>query len=259
MFRFLLLALVGATCAHATSIVVKINKQKIVIAADSLGVDANGVDHEDQCKIVRSGNAAFAATGISSFTPSFSPSLASAPAWDAKSAARIAYTDHKNDVDGAANEWLTSAERFFTSLPPTDQRRARSLTAGDPDHVLVGGVFAGWGPGRDAKLIIEYIRYEAPDSPRVQHLIQNLKVRDLPYTTNAVTQKLFETDPSLATEVAARWKTQVSAFPMSERQWRWLEFLVQQTSRYAKVGTTVDVLELRRDGSPVWLQNLTCK
>ena len=259
IFLFAVFPLIGVTCAHATSIVIKVGEKKIVIAADTLGVDANGVDHEDQCKIVLSGGAAFAATGISSSTPSLSSPLAAVRGWDAKSEASIAYADHNNDVEAAATEWLANAERYFTSLPPADQLRARSLTEGDPDHILVGGVFAGWGPGRNAKLIIEYVRYEEPDSPRVQHLIQKLPIRDLPYTTNAATQRLFETDPSLMRAVAAKWKTQAKAFPIYERQWRWLEFLVRQTSKYAKVGTTVDVLELRVDGHPIWLQNPTCK
>jgi len=259
MFRFALFILIGVSCAHATSIVVEIGEQKIVIAADTLGVDAAGAVHEDQCKIVLAGRAAFAATGISSFTPSFSLSLSGVPGWDAKSEATIAYAAHNNDIEAAANQWLTKAEQYFTRLPPADQQRARSLTEGDPDHILVGGVFVGWGPSGNPKLIMEYIRYEKPDSARVQRLIQTLPIRDLPYTTNAVTQKLFETDPTLTRATATKWKTQAMAFPKSERKWRWLEFLIRQTSGYAKVGTTVDVLELRRDSQPVWLENLTCK
>jgi len=259
MFRFALFLLIGVPCAHATSIVVKIDKQNIVIAADTLGVDAAGGVHEDQCKIVLAGRAAFAATGISSFTPSFSASPSAMPNWDAKSEATISYAAHSNDVEAAANEWLTKAEQYFTHLALADQRRARSLTEGDPDYVLVGGVFVGWSASGNIKLIMEYVRYEKPYSGLVQHIVQILPIRDLPYTTNAVTQRLFETDLTLTKATAIKWKTQAKAFPESERGWRWLEFLIRQTSEYAKVGTTVDVLELRQNGQTVWLQNLTCK
>jgi hypothetical protein len=259
MFRVALFTLIGVSFAHATSIVVNISEQRIVIAADTLGVDASGAVHEDQCKIVLAGRAAFAATGISSFTPSFSSSLSGVPGWDAKSEAANAYAAHNNDTEAAAKQWIIRAEQYFTGLPTADQQRARSLTVGDPDHVLVGGVFAGWGPNKNPILIMEYIRYESPNSAQVQHLIQTLPIRDLPYTTNAVTQKLFETDPTLIEETETKWKTQAEAISESERKWRWLEFLIQQTSKYAKVGTTVDVLELMQDGQPVWLQNPTCK
>ncbi|HEY5328695.1 MAG TPA: hypothetical protein VIJ79_02325 [Acidobacteriaceae bacterium] len=259
MFRFALFLLIGVSCAHATSIVVKLDKQNIVIAADTLGIDATGGVHQDQCKIVVAGRTAFAATGIASFTPSLSSPLPAMSSWDAKSEATTAYAANTNDLGGAANEWLTKAEQYFTRLPPADQRRARSLTGGDPDNVLVGGVFVGWSPSGTPELIMEYVRYEKPYSGRVQHLVQILPIRDLPYTTNAVTQRLFETDLTLMRATAAKWKNQAKGFPESERTWRWLEFLIRQTSEYAKVGTTVDVLELRQHGQPVWLQNLTCK
>jgi hypothetical protein len=259
MFRFALFALLGVSCAHATSIVVKLGEQRIVIVADTLGVDAAGNVHEDQCKIVQVGRAAFAATGISSFTPSFSPTLSAVANWDAKSEARDAYAAHNDDVEAAANEWLAKAERYFIGLPIADRLRARSLTDGDPDNILVGGVFVGWSPSGSAKLIMEYVRFVEPDVIQVQHLIQMLPVRDLPYTTNAATKKLFEGDPTLAKLIGSKWKIRAKSFPKSEQNWRWLEFLVQQTSNYAKVGTKVDVLELRQNDQPAWLQNLTCK
>ncbi len=103
MFRFVLLALIGVSCAHATSIVIKLNEQRIVIAADNLGIDAAGVVHEDQCKIVQAGGAAFAAMGISSFSPSHYPTLGATANWDAKDEERNAYAVHNNDVEAAAS------------------------------------------------------------------------------------------------------------------------------------------------------------
>jgi hypothetical protein len=41
-----------ATLARATSVVAKVGEDKIVVAADTLGIDAEGTRHEDQCKIV---------------------------------------------------------------------------------------------------------------------------------------------------------------------------------------------------------------
>jgi hypothetical protein len=82
--------------------------------------------------------------------------------------------------------------------------------------------------------------------------------RDLPYTTNDTTKKLIEGDPEQAKAVAKKWKKRSKKFPKSERDWRWLEFLVQATSDTDEaVGKEVDVLEIRRSGS-TWLQNASC-
>ena len=49
-----------ATLARATSVVAKVGEDKIVVAADTLGIDAEGTRHEDQRKIVPLGKYVFA-------------------------------------------------------------------------------------------------------------------------------------------------------------------------------------------------------
>jgi hypothetical protein len=250
LLRYVLCAIVGISYAHATSIVIKLQEQRIVIAADTLGIDSAGTVHEDQCKILPFGKAAFSVTGISSF----SPTLASGSNWDAKSVAQAAYAAHTDDIEAAADDWGGRAERYFGGLAISDRLRARSLV-----HVLFAGVFVGWDSHGAAKLIFEMVRFEEPDLVRTQHRRAILTPRDLPYTTNVITQQLIEGNSTQTQAVNHEWRTRSKEFPTSERDWRWLEFLIEETSKLDKVGKRVDVLELNRDDHSNWLQNLTCQ
>ena len=252
---YLLCAIIGISYAHATSIVIKLQERKITIAADTLGVDAAGIVHEDQCKIVPFGKAAFSVTGISSFSPTLSPGLN----WDAKSAAQAAFAAHAEDIEAAADDWEGRAERYFGGLAISDRLRARSLVEGDPDHALFAGVFVGWDSHGVAKLIFELVRFEEPDLLRTQRRSAILTSRNLPYTTNAITQQLIEGNSTRTRALNHEWRTRSKEVPSSEREWRWLEFLIEETSKLDKVGKRVDVLELNRDDHSNWLQNLTCQ
>lgn len=111
--------------AHATSIVAKLDEEKIVIAADTLGIDATGIRHEDQCKFVLLGNYDFAAASISGFSSTWP----NGPAWDTKIEAQAAYRGHEKDMEAAARNWLERAERYFSNLSVADRLRAGSLVA----------------------------------------------------------------------------------------------------------------------------------
>lgn len=253
--RYVLCAIVGTSYAHATSIVIELQGQSIVIAADALGIDSAGTVHEDQCKILPFGRAAFSVTGISSF----SPTLTSGSNWDAKSVAQAAYAAHADDIEAAADDWGGRAERYFGGLAISDRLRARSLVESDPEHVLFAGVFVGWDSHRVAKLIFEMVRFEEPDLLHTQHRRAVLTPRNLPYTTNVITQQLIEGNSARSQAVNHEWRIRSKEFPTSERGWRWLEFLIEETSKWDKVSKKVDVLELNRDDHSKWLQNLTCQ
>jgi hypothetical protein len=135
-----------AILAHATSVVAKVGKEKIVIAADTLGIDAAGSIHEDQCKILPLGRYVFAAASIASFSSTWPNSSA----WDSKIEAQAAYRSHEGDIEAAAHDWLERAERYFSNLRGADRLRARSMVASSPDHVLAVGVFVGWSAEGEA-------------------------------------------------------------------------------------------------------------
>src|SRR5229473_1035641 len=92
----LLLLLNGS--ADATSIVVQIYPDRILLAADTRGakldVGTKSID-ETECKIVPLGNAAFALTGNEDYIPNqLNDPVAS---WDSRSDAREAYAEQRGD------------------------------------------------------------------------------------------------------------------------------------------------------------------
>jgi hypothetical protein len=69
---------------------------------------------------------------------------------------------------------------------------------------------------------------------------------------------LVEGDSEHTRVIRKKWKKKSKTFPKSQRDWRWVEFLVESTSDDDKtVGKEADVLEVRQSGS-TWLQNSGC-
>jgi hypothetical protein len=244
-----------ATLAHATSVVAKVGKDKIVIAADTLGIDAAGTTHEDQCKIVPLGKYVFAAASIATFSPTW-PNTSS---WDSKIEAQAAHKSHEGDIEAAASDWRERAERYFSNLRGADRLRARSMVASSPDHVLAVGVFVGWNAKGKAEFILEAIRYKEPDLEQIEQLIEILGSRDLPYTENVITAELIEGHTSRTSEARKEWEMKSKTFPKAERDWRWLEFLIQKTGTLTQVGQQVDVFQFTRTGHSEWLQRRACE
>jgi hypothetical protein len=82
--------------------------------------------------------------------------------------------------------------------------------------------------------------------------------RDLPYSTNAWTNKLSGDDPKMASTFAKEWVEKSKKFPRSETDWRWVAFLIESTNAYDNtVGKDADVLEIKTSGTH-WLRHRTC-
>jgi hypothetical protein len=55
--------------------------------------------------------------------------------------------------------------------------------------------------------------------------------------------------------VANEWEKRAKGLTGFEKEWRWMAFLISETSKYSKdVGHDVDVLELSAAGKSRWLQ-----
>lgn len=237
--------------AQATSIVVKLTENKVVIAADTLGIE-RGTKYEDQCKIEPLGKYAFAASGIASF-------LATSPlsSWDAKAEAQAAYRSHDADIDAAASDWLERTERYFGHLSRIDRARARSMAA-PSDHTLAIGIFVGWNLKGQPEFILEAVRYKEPSLGQVEHLIERDPPRVVPFTSHPTTLELIEGNTNRAREARTEWKVKSKMLPKKELGWRWLEFLIQKTGEFADVGRKVDVMQFTQEGNPEWLQTCAC-
>jgi hypothetical protein len=132
------------------------------------------------------------------------------------------------------------------------------MVASSPDHALTIGVFVGWDAKGKAEFILEAIRYKEPNLEQIEPLIESLRSRDLPYTSNALTGELIEGQTNRTSEAREEWAMKSKTIPKEERGWRWLEFLIQKTGTFTQVGQKVDVLQITQKGHSEWLQRCAC-
>lgn len=252
------LMLLALATAGATSVVVHVADKHITIAADDLATRAYTASPGPYatCKIVPLGKVAFAVAGNIDYRKDSAHD--SLPDWDARADAKEAFVQHA-DLRAMATQWARRAALHYSAFLAAQPDRVRQLAAVNRQHVLVLGTFAGWDGQKDATVIFEWIYLDLSG-----HAIQSrsfvLPSRALPYTTNATTQDLIEGNSVRSGDVWANWQLASENFPVPQRNWRWLEFLIQTTSDYdPTVGREVNVLDLTPDGRASWLQNYSCR
>jgi len=70
---------------------------------------------------------------------------------------------------------------------------------------------------------------------------------------------LLDPETELGKDAAKRWEKEKTNFSESEKEWRWLIFVIKLTSEREKgVGPDADVLEVKRTGAR-WLHTASCK
>jgi hypothetical protein len=246
--------------ASATSVVVHVERRHITIAADDLATRmyAPKPGPYAACKIIPLGKAAFAVAGNIDYRKNDATDRVAD--WDARADAREAFVHHVSDLRATAEEWAARAENHYLSFLAAQPARVRELASSNPQHLLVLGTFAGWDRANSAVVIFEWIYLDLSSTPAVKAKAFVLPSRSLPYTTNATTQDLIEGNSLRSTEFFAHWQLASGSFPSPERNWRWLEFLIQSTSDYDHtVGREVNVLDLTPNDNANWLQNYSCQ
>lgn len=251
--------LLGLNSAVATSVVVRMSEKRITLAADALArrryTDASGP--YNACKIVSSGNAAFAVAGNIDYQKT--DPMDTVAEWDARVDARQSFGLHPSDLYAAAHEWAARAAQHYSSFLVAQPGRVRELASANPQHVLVLGTFTGWDARKSPVLIFEWVYLSLMNGPVVETKEFVLSPRTLPYTTNATTQELIEGNSPRTVKTLMNWQAASSKLPPREQHWRWLEFLIQSTSEYDDtVGREVNVLELAPGAASRWLQNFNC-
>lgn len=246
----------------ATSVVVKVEKDRIILTADTRrrampsGVPNSRDFHDDLCKIILLGNVGFAAASYVEHQEK-SPTGKSDWSWSAYTDARTSYGLHPNDIRAMADDWRDREKKLFSTLYVLHPDRVKEIAQADTP--LIVGHFAGWDNEGQPVLILEMIKLNdgpfAPD-PIVALPSIVFPERDMPYSTNNVTENLIEHDPEKA--IAKEWAVRSKKFPKSERDWRYLEFLIRLTAADdEQVGKDADVLEIRVSSSK-WLQRRRC-
>lgn len=246
--------------AQATSIVVKLEKDKIILAGDSRlgrldgGSPQNGF-RDDGCKIFPLGRSAVGISGNLDYKRTdVSDQLSD---WDALSDAKTAYERYDKNLQAMADEWARRGALHYNNFYALAPKRVRMLASENPSRVLLNAFFVGWLDSNAPVIIWKKIYIEENSFPVVRSNSQRLYYRELPYTTHETTQQLIEGNQ--ATVVANKWKSESMKILESERDWRWLEFLIKTTHAYDRsVGERVNVLEIYFDRQAKWLQNLTC-
>ncbi len=234
---------------------------------------ANSRDfHDDYCKIIALPKVGFAATGYSDHTERNAIGVV-AWSWSALEDAQTSYGLHPDNITDMADDWRTREIEIFSNLYVLHQNLVKELAGADGKTPLVIGHFVGWDNEGQPTLILESIAlYQGPFTllnpaisppssvfaPIVGYRTVLLE-RDLPYSTNNYTESLIESDPALSSPVAKKWSEGAKRLSESERDWRWVEFLIRRTADQDKaVGRCVAVLEIRPSGT-TWLQPQACR
>jgi hypothetical protein len=245
--------------ATATSIVAKVDATRILFAADTHGdkLDPGAqAGNENECKIVPLEHAAFAVTGNMDYIRhQFDDTVAS---WDSRDDAREAFIAHNGDLLATIGDWSNRAKRHYSSFYRSNPMRVAQLAKINSENILLVGIFAGFQAGQ-ATLIMQVIYFDEGQLAPILDKRIVLGPRELPYTSNAVTQDLIEGHSDRMRVADGGWRNKLLSIAAPEREMRRLEFLIQETAKYDRaVGTHVNVLEVFPDKNPHWLQNVTC-
>jgi hypothetical protein len=265
VLRYVILAFLMVAYSSATSVVAKLEKHRIILAADTrqdrldtFSGKSHHSFHDDGCKILPLGTSAIAVSGNVDYKRN--DPADGIPDWDALSDARAAYTAHGQDLQALADDWARRGAMHYNDFYVFAANRVRELAGVNSDRILLDAFFVGWEGRPTAPIIIwEKVYLDENSLPVVRTSFQKLSYRELPYTTNFTTQQLIEGDSDRTRTIATKWKSQSLKIVDGERDWRSVEFLIRATGEYEEsVGQKVDVLEIPSDGQAEWLQNITC-
>jgi hypothetical protein len=249
--------------ADATSIVAMLEKQRIILAADTradrlgpVSEPAQRAFHDDFCKIAPLGPMAVAVSGAQDYKRNIAADPI--PDWDALTDARAASTAYGDDLAETARDWARRGESHYELFNKVAPQRVMRLASTNSERVIVMAFFVGWYYGAPV-LFWEKIYLDGDVISTIRTREQVLSARALPYTTLATTQELIEGNSPRTSAIAASWAIARPKIPDTEADWRWVEFLIKSTNKYDQsVGQTVNVLEVVAGRQAEWLQNVTC-
>jgi hypothetical protein len=248
-----------------TTIIVRYDNGRIFIATDTRrmaqSADGNIVPHDDQCKIVFLGRTALAITGMESYEKGGPFDLA--PEWNAFDDAKDAYRSSGDDLIGLADDWAQRVARHFSDFNAVHPDRVTALAQMNTLHSLTRAMFIAW-VDNSPTLVIRVITLDSSllQAPTVTVNIGTIPVADdgVTYTSSSVTQELVNAKTGRAAEAERRWADESKKYPESERSWRYLQFLITETSKLEQgVSPQSDILAIPFDGDPYWIEKSTCK
>jgi hypothetical protein len=245
--------------ATATSITAQVDSTRILFAADTHGdkLDPGSqTSDEIECKIVPLGHAASAITGNMDYVRNRADDPIAS--WDSLTDAREAYAAHNGDLLATIADWTERGKRHYLSFYRANPPRVAQLAGANNQNTLLAGLFVGFLEGK-ATLVIQMVYLDEKQLTPILDKQIVLPARDVPYTSNGITQELIEGNSERATASQSAWAEKSKTVPASEQKQRRLEFFIQETSKYDRaVGTHVNILEVSPDKEQRWVQNSTC-
>jgi hypothetical protein len=259
-----------AAASRATSIIIGVEADRIIIIADSRAGDVNRTSNrvrDDQCKIVVLGERfAFAETGGEGYTKeNYADPV---PGFHGTTEALRAYgsvSDH--ELHEVALAWAALLTDDFKAFYLRDPQRVRELAKAGQGNLLFG-LFAGSDSTGALKVYLARIVIDDTLPNRVLgslpvgYTVDEFPPKGAPkgpyYSTHLITQELLEGKTERATAVARLWAKQSRRVPRADRVVRRLEFLIEQTGNYdGKVHGPTNAVQVT-PSSVTWLKHTTC-
>jgi hypothetical protein len=254
--------------SQATSLIIDVEADRIIIVADSRAGDANSTSsttRDDQCKIVvLGGQFAFAETGREGYTRDGVGDTV--PEFHGTTEALRAYSsvpDH--DLYKVALSWATQLANNFQVFYVADPQRVRALALAQGTLLL--GFFAGHDGTGALKVYVARIAIDDTLPNREQtsiplgYAVDEFPPKGVgngPYSTHAITQELIDGKTDRAVEVARLWAKKSRHIPIADRTVRRLEFLIEQTGNYDDtVHGPTNAVQVTTS-SATWLKHTTC-
>lgn len=261
--RILVLLLFCAHPASGTTIVVKFEKTRVLIAADTRAdtsgphlAEAKHQIADDRCKVLSLGRTGASMIGLVDYHQA-EPSDTIAD-WNAMSDAKLAYSAIGDDTQKIATEWAQRSvlhyQEFYREVPS----RVSALASGNAQHVLDAAIFVSW-KNQAPLFIVEVVTLDATRLLPISSAELTPPITDAERSLNSFTQELIDGETDRAKDVAKRWDMETKKFPPSELAWRHLEFLIEETSKIdPTVSPSSDILEIPIDGKPSWITKSAC-
>ncbi len=256
--------LVFASSLCATTLVVKLDNGRIILAADTRQERLNpgsvamirSPGDDGRCKIRSLGGIGFAATGLIEYKGGGSSETL--PDWNANVDAQDAFSSAGDNIRAVAADWAQRSVSHFTLLYGANPGWLKQLASTNPESLLQVAFFTGWDKGSPL-FLVEIISFDPGSTPVIGVREQSRVVGEAAFSTNTITQELINAETDRAQRMADAWDTVAEGIATQDLGWRHVEFYVSQTASYdSDVSTGVDVLSIPTGKPTVWLKKSAC-
>lgn len=258
--RHIILLMLLRLAAFPTSIILKVDHDKAIMAADNLQTelkDKGQISHHEGCKVSKFERGAFSSVYYSEYSPNDPKD--NVPKWDARRDAESAYSVNGPNIRATAKYWVDKAAAHYRRFLEVYPDRVSHLALQNREHLLVVGFFAGWD---QSPLVMEEEVLLDINPP---HHVQTIQIKERvlgyraqPYASHEITEELMEGKSDRAKRARQEFARKSYLWSENWREWQALAFFITETSKYDhNVGKSVDIVEVGTRSE--WIQQTSCK